>query len=171
MTTTGNSGNVLVVTERDRTIGQNLAAYRGGRSQQWVADEMRERGHKWSQSTVWSIEKGERPVRLTEAEDLAKVLQLRDPLDLLVSKPAVSVRDARRAFGMAVVQAIPHLKEAIAVGQQLRSLLSDPAFDPSEVDPIVLKDAREYAEVDVLDYMRAVLDRSATAADGTRRHG
>lgn len=35
---------------------------------------MRERGWKWSQATVWSIEKGERPLRLAEAEALADVL-------------------------------------------------------------------------------------------------
>lgn len=35
---------------------------------------MKDRGHKWSQSTVWSVERGDRPLRLTEAEDLAAIL-------------------------------------------------------------------------------------------------
>jgi hypothetical protein len=35
---------------------------------------MRERGWKWSQATVWSVERGDRPLRLAEAEDLAGVL-------------------------------------------------------------------------------------------------
>lgn len=43
-------------------------------SQKDLAERMRERGWKWSQATVWSIEKGERPLRLAEAEDVSAVL-------------------------------------------------------------------------------------------------
>lgn len=32
-----------------------------------------EYGHKWSQSTVWSVEKGTRPLRLVEAQSLAEI--------------------------------------------------------------------------------------------------
>ncbi|ROP65657.1 hypothetical protein EDF55_0095 [Curtobacterium sp. ZW137] len=35
---------------------------------------MRARGFRWSQATVWSIEKGERPLRLSEAQAAAEVL-------------------------------------------------------------------------------------------------
>lgn len=59
----------------DRTIGENVVTLRGEMSQKALADAMRERGHKWSQSTVWSVEKGDRPLKLAEAEDLARVLQ------------------------------------------------------------------------------------------------
>lgn len=37
---------------------------------------MRALGHKWSQATVWSIEKGDRPLRLAEAMDLANLLRI-----------------------------------------------------------------------------------------------
>ncbi|MEU0575239.1 helix-turn-helix domain-containing protein [Dermacoccus nishinomiyaensis] len=63
------------MTDRDRQIGQNIARLRGERSQQWLAGAMKERGHRWSQSTVWSVEKGDRPMRLTEALDVAEVLE------------------------------------------------------------------------------------------------
>lgn len=43
-------------------------------SQQALADAMRELGHKWSQATVWSVERGNRPLRLVEANDLRTVL-------------------------------------------------------------------------------------------------
>jgi transcriptional regulator with XRE-family HTH domain len=62
------------VEDRDKTIGQNLLRLRGERSQKELADAMRARGFKWSQATVWSIEKGERPLRLAEAEALGTVL-------------------------------------------------------------------------------------------------
>jgi hypothetical protein len=58
----------------DEKIGRNLARLRGNRSQKDIADAMRERGWKWSQATVWSIEKGERPLRVAEAADLAQIL-------------------------------------------------------------------------------------------------
>lgn len=59
---------------RDEQIGQNIVRLRGDRSQQWVADRMREKGWKWAQATVWNVEKGERPLRLAEAEDIAEIL-------------------------------------------------------------------------------------------------
>jgi transcriptional regulator with XRE-family HTH domain len=64
----------------DEQIGANVAILRKGKSQKDIAAAMKERGYKWSQATVWSIEKGERPLRLTEALDLAVVLDADMPL-------------------------------------------------------------------------------------------
>ncbi|MCH8611786.1 helix-turn-helix transcriptional regulator [Arsenicicoccus dermatophilus] len=61
---------------RDQRIGANVQRLREGMTQAALADSMRERGHKWSQATVWSVEKGDRPVRLTEAQDLAAILNV-----------------------------------------------------------------------------------------------
>lgn len=62
----------------DTEIGSNVQRERErlGVSQQALADVMRDRGWKWSQATVWSIEKGDRPLRLAEALDLAQVLEV-----------------------------------------------------------------------------------------------
>lgn len=62
------------MSSRDEEIGNALAIMRGDHSQQWVADEMRKRGWKWAQATVWNVERGERPLRLAEAQDLAGIL-------------------------------------------------------------------------------------------------
>lgn len=43
---------------------------------------MRSLGYKWSQATVWSVEKGERPMRLTESIDIAQILGV-DVLDMI----------------------------------------------------------------------------------------
>ncbi len=59
--------------EQDQRIGAAVVALRGDKTQQAVAASMRERGWKWSQATVWSVEKGDRPLRLAEASDLAGV--------------------------------------------------------------------------------------------------
>lgn len=58
----------------DEEIGRNLVRVRGSRSQKDVATAMRQRGFRWSQATVWAIEKGDRPLRLSEAEALGAVL-------------------------------------------------------------------------------------------------
>lgn len=80
----------------DERIGQNLAITRGELSQKDLADRMRERGWKWSQATVWSIEKGERPLRLAEAEDVADILNR--PISVLLARDGEAVvHDATRA--------------------------------------------------------------------------
>ncbi|WP_156368343.1 helix-turn-helix domain-containing protein [Arthrobacter sp. Leaf137] len=63
------------MSEKDLVIGQNLAKLRGERTQQDIAEAMRAAGYKWSQATVWSVEKGERPIRLLEAATLAGILK------------------------------------------------------------------------------------------------
>ena len=53
--------------------------------QQAVADAMRERDHRWSQSTVWAVEKGERRLLLSEAADLAEILDV--SVEALLERP------------------------------------------------------------------------------------
>lgn len=67
-----------VVANKDfnKQVGRNLARLRRDKSQQALADEMREHGHRWTQATVWSIEQGERAVKLDEALSLSKILNL-----------------------------------------------------------------------------------------------
>lgn len=60
----------------DEQIGKNLQRLRGELSQKDLAVAMRKAGYKWSQATVWSVEQGERPLRLTEAEELARILDV-----------------------------------------------------------------------------------------------
>lgn len=58
----------------DEEIGRNVVRLRGTITQKDLAERMRERGWKWSQATVWAVEKGDRPLRLAEAEDLSDIL-------------------------------------------------------------------------------------------------
>lgn len=69
----------------DEAIGQNIARLRGPLSQVDLAKKMKGKGWKWSQSTVWSVEKGDRPLRLREASDLAEILGT--PLESLLVPP------------------------------------------------------------------------------------
>lgn len=62
----------------DRLIGENAGRARveKGLSQEAVAEGMRERNaeHRWSQATVWSVEKGDRALKASEILDLCRVL-------------------------------------------------------------------------------------------------
>lgn len=86
MDATRESGYDVGVSEksRDQHIGENVAALRRDQSQKAVADAMRKRGHKWSQATVWAIEKGERSLKMAEAVDLAEVLAPHLPTGVVV---------------------------------------------------------------------------------------
>ena len=67
--------SVSFVTD-DKQIGRNLASLRREISQADLARLMRERGWKWAQNTVSAIESGDRPLRLSEAEDVADILEV-----------------------------------------------------------------------------------------------
>ena len=59
---------------RDVLAGRNLAILRGDMTQATLAAKMRDLGWKWSQATVWAVEKGDRPFRLAEAQDVLGLL-------------------------------------------------------------------------------------------------
>lgn len=95
-------------SEDDARIGARVERLRTARglSQSALAREMAQRGWKWQQATVWTVENGRRSMRLAEAVGLAEVLEARveelvfDPLDGLVARlrrhDAKAQRDVRR---------------------------------------------------------------------------
>lgn len=67
----------MAANATDAIIGRNLARLRSRKSitQEDLAARMRRRySYKWSKATVWSIERGERPLKLAEAKDALKCL-------------------------------------------------------------------------------------------------
>jgi hypothetical protein len=133
--------------DRDQLIGENLQRSRGDRTQQWVADEMRALGHQWSQATVWSVEKGKRPLRLTEAQDLAQILGAHDAIRLLETPEEAEVS----RLGYAVIRGSNQVRDAVvrmALAQRaLREFLDDDAaLDWGRVDPSVQDWAEQLAE-------------------------
>ena len=74
------------MSDHDELIGRNLARLRQGMSQTDLAKRMRDKGHKWTQPTVVAIEKGERPLRMSEAIDASNALGA--DLEDLVEYPA-----------------------------------------------------------------------------------
>lgn len=77
-------GRVSKPDDPNRRIGLAIARFRMARemSQKSLALAMKERGWRWSQPTLASIEQGERPLKLDEADALVELLGLRDVTDL-----------------------------------------------------------------------------------------
>ncbi|WP_420368594.1 helix-turn-helix domain-containing protein [Curtobacterium sp. L1-20] len=53
--------------------GVRLHREQRGESQQWLADQMRDAGHEWHQSTVYKVETGKRKVMVEEAASIADI--------------------------------------------------------------------------------------------------
>lgn len=64
-----------MATPNDDQIGKNLSILRGDMTQQELGERMRDRGFKWSQATVWDVERGKRPLRLTESLEVIAILK------------------------------------------------------------------------------------------------
>lgn len=62
----------------DRNVATNLRQFREerGMSQDELAQRMSERGFGFTQATIWKIESGQRPVKISEAVALGKALGL-----------------------------------------------------------------------------------------------
>lgn len=60
----------------DRNVAANLRQFRerGGVSQDELAQRMSERGFGFTQATIWKIERGQRPVKISEAVALGESL-------------------------------------------------------------------------------------------------
>jgi transcriptional regulator with XRE-family HTH domain len=118
---------VLVVVESadNEHIGAAVAALRGGRSQASVAEDMRELGHeKWSQSTVWAVEKGTRPLRLSEANDLAGIFGC--PLsDFLKQPPEVAADKVLNRHVQRVRSSYKQAVDALTGLELWRTVLDD----------------------------------------------
>jgi hypothetical protein len=137
-----------VTPTKDQVIGANIQRLRGSQSQQDIADAMRERGHKWSQATVWSVEKGERAVRLAEAADLGEILSnARGPMDLLRPMEQTEIAEL---WGR-LVHAIADAGKAIEVVENRREELIARAasVDLVSLDPRLARSIRELTEQSV----------------------
>lgn len=126
-------------------IGRNVARLRGQKTQQDVAGAMRSAGYKWSQATVWSVEKGERPLKLAEAEDLAKIMGT-DLVALLVPPVEGMILEGLRAGIQGMLEARREFHRATAAFNSARELLSEAVHYASEVLQNEWEDERLHRE-------------------------
>lgn len=60
----------------DKRVGANLKEFRGSMSQAVLAGKMTDKGFKWSQATVYEVERGARPLKLSEAITVARIIDV-----------------------------------------------------------------------------------------------
>lgn len=131
--------------ETDIKIGQNIRQLRGGRSQDEIAEHMREHGYRWVQSTVWNVEKGERPVRAAELKILADYFGVppeslwEDPEANQVTeqlrKQRQSLLDIEKKIADAIYESVFASMEARQVAQETR--ISQSEEDLKAVGPLL----------------------------------
>lgn len=115
-------------SSRDAEIGAIVAQRRkalDGMTQQALADAMRERdkAHKWSQATVWGLEKGERALRAAEVDDLARVLDL-SPRALIAPNAANQASNELALHVGRLEDAVYDLGEQLQRARQVRATVS-----------------------------------------------
>lgn len=125
-------------TEQDRHIGRTMAILRGDKTQQAVADEMRKRGWRWSQATVWSVEKGERALRLAEAEDLADVLGTVSVHSFLTEPVGAHIQQGVRRVTNAYRAIVESVWECLDAQDALRVRLTRAHVDGHELSDVEL---------------------------------
>ncbi|MBT1001177.1 helix-turn-helix domain-containing protein [Paenarthrobacter sp. DKR-5] len=116
------------MSSHDEFLGQVLALKRGEMSQQALAEAMRARGWKWSQATVWSVEKGERPLRISEGIDLAAILgvSIEDFLvDPVLASYSKELSDAHEAQVRAARDITSGVVRFLRSEQRVRNLLQE----------------------------------------------
>jgi transcriptional regulator with XRE-family HTH domain len=117
------------MTISDEQIGRNLAKFREerGKSQKDLADAMKSAGWKWSQATVWAVEKGDRPLRLAEAEDVASILEMPSIYLTYADKASTAELSASRMH--AAYKALKEAFDRYEDAQMLLAITADEAAD------------------------------------------
>lgn len=114
------------MADADKFVGTRVAQLRGDMSQKDLAEKMRGYGWKWVQQTVGIVEKGERPLRLTEASDLVQILGV--PLGDLFSAGNLLSRELNKARASerdlsSQIRDLQEIQEAVSEARQTLQLL------------------------------------------------
>lgn len=148
-----------VGTTEDGLFGQRVARLRGGKSQKALADDMRERGWKWSQMTVYLTETGKRSLKLKEAPDLADILGVQ-VMDLFEDPEVLSIeaeiKVLMRNVSYDYATAVETLKALHNSQEILQARISDPGLKNDDRFTRVLRLAQ--------DASRFTFDRAVTKA-------
>lgn len=121
----------------DLQVGRNVVALRGEMSQKELAERMRSLGWKWVQATVWNVEKGERPLRIGEAEDLAEMFGVSVTAMTIPAKFTslmAALRSMRRVGSSLDKMAREYERERARLAQKYELVMQD--IDQSSVQEI-----------------------------------
>lgn len=162
------------MSDINEVIGKNIAIFRGDMSQAELADLMKKKGKdkgvRWSQTTVWEVEKGKRALKFSEALVLADILGI----------PLSRFYDTSRGLALfhrggdlwtkrneSVRRMLSELKDFQRVQYELSSLGRTIQREASE-DPSV-RDIEEYGEKFMKLGMASLADVAEEVAETDRR--
>ncbi|AZL13747.1 hypothetical protein CXR25_13680 [Brevibacterium aurantiacum] len=136
----------------DQAIGERVKSARGSTAQTVVAKEMKELGHKWSQATVWAVEKGERSLKLPEGRDLAMILGV-SVLDLLEDQAGSDLYVWIRRELAEANRGSDRLLEALIewAARRQRVFLTGQAIDDPEVMQQIPESKRSIVKRDIIN--------------------
>lgn len=110
----------------DQQVGQNIARLRGEMTQDELADLMKERGFRWSHTTVYNVEVGERPVRASELKELADIFHVTSIAQFFEGAEVTTVEKARRDVNEARLLAVNVLSDYYyKIGKELARARDD----------------------------------------------
>lgn len=149
----------------DATVGKNVTYLRGSRPQSEIAEGMRKKGFKWSQTTVWEIEKGKRTLKFLEAIALAEVLETRIHIlehvadDFFVERNALkALREIEDASDRALDAAVEFDKARSILKTWVSQMHDDPQTFKAE------SMYRQHADRTLLESLRRSATRRGNAA-------
>ncbi|WP_143516368.1 helix-turn-helix domain-containing protein [Pseudoscardovia radai] len=124
------------MNSKDKELGLQLLRAREARqmSRDALADAMRRRGNDWTRSTVWSIERGERSIKLREAEDLHNILDMTFGSAVSGEKDENYEDYAKRKWELEVTLALDRLKNEYWNVHDLAATLKMEGFKASDVE-------------------------------------
>lgn len=158
------------MAEIDAVIGQNIALFRGEQSQSDLALRMKEKGIKWSQTTVWEVEKGKRALKFSEALVLAEVLEISLERLTNTSRGFVLFKkggDLWEERNKCVRQIMSSFKEFQIVQQKLSSVGRSIKREAEEDNSV--EDIKEYGDRFIKLGMASLVQVAGEVADEDRR--
>ena len=117
----------------EEKIGGRAKQYReaAGLSQEQLAEKMRAVSLRWSQATVWSVENGSRPLRLSEARALALACGF-EPQDFFAEEPMLDEAEYTRGIYAsinALFALLPNTPEPPTTREDLDALARSQTID------------------------------------------
>lgn len=143
----------------DAIIGLNVARLResSGLSMDMLAAKMRDEGNKWSRSTVFKIEHGERSLKYSESVDLFSCLGLDPTVDLFELSIIPEGQQIEESYST-TIEFFEYVFMAAEIAYRSRGILFDELKNCKDSDNESLNEAKNLVSATVFDQFVKDLD-------------
>ena len=143
----------------DAIIGLNVARLResSGLSMDMLAAKMRDEGNKWSRSTVFKIEHGERSLKYSESVDLFSCLGLDPTVDLFELSIIPEGQQIEESYST-TIEFFEYVFMAAEIAYRSRGILFDELKNCKDSDNESLNESKNLVSATVFDQFVKDLD-------------